>query len=438
MVEKDCIKEIAKSIMNILRNIHSIRSQFPSLSRTIDGQQAIYLDGPAGTQVPQSVVNRIGDCMLNHNANRAGRFATSREVDEIMNQSHAVFADFLGANSADSIAFGPNMTTLTLQFSRALSREWKSGDRILVSSLDHDANFTPWVLAARDAGAEVKVIEIHRPDATLDMDSLDGLLNDRTRLVAVTAASNAVGSLTSIREIANRTHAVGAELFVDAVHLAPHRLIDVVELDCDFLVCSAYKFFGPHIGVLYGRRHRMLQLNPYKLRPAPESLPGRWMTGTQNHACIAGAAAAVEYIASLSSIPADATNRRLRIQDAMNEIAQYETQLISHLIRGLSSVRGIKLFGITDSGRMDERAPTVCFQVAGIKSIDVAQSLGDRGVFSWHGNYYALPLTQSLGTEPDGMVRLGCMHYNMIEEIDVAIEHIGEIANSSNGSFIKH
>jgi len=438
MVEKDCIKEIAKRIMKILRNIHSIRSQFPSLSRTIDGQQAIYLDGPAGTQVPQSVVNRIGDCMLNHNANRAGRFATSREVDEIMNQSHAVFADFLGTNSADSVAFGPNMTSLTLQFSRALSREWKAGDRILVSSLDHDANFTPWVLAARDAGAEVKVIEIHRPDATLDMDSLNSLLNDRTRLVAVTAASNAVGSLTSIREIANRAHAVGAELFVDAVHLAPHRLIDVVELDCDFLVCSAYKFFGPHIGVLYGRRHRMLESNPYKLRPAPESLPGRWMTGTQNHACIAGAAAAVEYIASLSSIPAYATNRRLRIQDAMNEIAQYETQLISHLIRGLSSVRGIKLFGITDSGRMDERAPTVCFQVAGIKSIDVAQSLGDRGVFSWHGNYYALPLTQSLGTEPDGMVRLGCMHYNTIEEIDITVEHIREIAQSPSSSFIKH
>jgi len=438
MVEKDCIKEIAKRIMKILRNIHSIRSQFPSLSRTIDGQQAIYLDGPAGTQVPQSVVNRIGDCMLNHNANRAGRFATSREVDEIMNQSHAVFADFLGTNSADSVAFGPNMTSLTLQFSRALSREWKAGDRILVSSLDHDANFTPWVLAARDAGAEVKVIEIHRPDATLDMDSLNSLLNDRTRLVAVTAASNAVGSLTSIREIANRAHAVGAKLFVDAVHLAPHRLIDVVELDCDFLVCSAYKFFGPHIGVLYGRRHRMLESNPYKLRPAPESLPGRWMTGTQNHACIAGAAAAVEYIASLSSIPAYATNRRLRIQDAMNEIAQYETQLISHLIRGLSSVRGIKLFGITDSGRMDERAPTVCFQVAGIKSIDVAQSLGDRGVFSWHGNYYALPLTQSLGTEPDGMVRLGCMHYNTIEEIDITVEHIREIAQSPSSSFIKH
>ena len=414
--------------MNILHNIQSIRSQFPSLSRTIDDQQAIYLDGPAGTQVPHSVVNRISDCMLNHNANRAGRFATSREVDELMHQSHAVFADFLGAASADSIAFGPNMTSLTLQFSRALSREWKSGDRILVSSLDHDANFTPWVLAARDAGVEVKVIEIQRSDATLDLDSLDSLLNDRTRLVAVTAASNAVGSLTPIPEIAKRAHAVGAELFVDAVHLAPHRLIDVAAFDCDFLVCSAYKFFGPHIGVLYGRRQRMLELTPYKLRPAPDSLPGRWMTGTQNHACIAGAAAAVEYMASLSSIHDDGTNRRCRIEDAMNEITKYETQLISHLIRGLSSVRGIQLFGITDLGRMDDRAPTVCFQVAGRKSIDVAQALGDRGVFAWHGNYYALPLTQALGTEPDGMVRLGCMHYNTEAEIDQTVNLLREIA----------
>ena len=416
--------------MNIPRNIHSIRSKFPSLSRTIDGKQAIYLDGPAGTQVPQSVVDCIADCMLNHNANRAGRFATSREVDEIMNQSHAVFADFLGAASADSIAFGPNMTSLTFQFSRALSRDWKAGDRILVSSLDHDANFTPWVLAAEDAGVEVKVIEIQRSDATLDLNSLDGLLNDRTRLVAVTAASNAVGSLTPIREIANRVHAVGAELFVDAVHLAPHRSIDVVEMDCDFLVCSAYKFFGPHIGILYGRRHRMLQLSPYKLRPAPDSLPGRWMTGTQNHACIAGAAAAVEYMASLSSIPDNGTNRRSRIKDALGEITNYETQLISQLIHGLSSVRGIQLFGITDSRRMDKRAPTVCFQMEGIKSIDVAQFLGDRGVFAWHGNYYALPLTQALGTEPDGMVRLGCMHYNTEEEIEQTVELVKEIEGS--------
>ena len=412
------------TMTSIAHQLDSIRSQFPSLGRSINGKPAVYLDGPAGTQVPQSVVDCIADNILHHNANRSGRFATSREVDEQMSQSHRVFADFFGAVSPDSIAFGPNMTSLTLQFSRALAKEWKPGDRILVSSLDHDANFTPWVLAARDAGVEVKTIGVRTSDATLDLDSLNELLTERTRLVAVTAASNAVGSLTPIREIANRVHAVGAELFVDAVHLAPHRSIDVSALDCDYLVCSAYKFFGPHIGVLYGRTERMQELTAYKLRPAPDSLPGKWMTGTQNHACIAGAAAAVEYIASLSPIADTGSNRRLRILDAMKSISEYETQLVEQLIRGLAGIAGIRTFGITESNRMCERAPTVSFQLDGRKSIDVAQYLGDNGVFAWHGNYYALPLTQTLGTEPDGMVRLGCMHYNTPEEIDRTLDLI--------------
>ncbi|MCF7962699.1 MAG: cysteine desulfurase-like protein [Pirellula sp.] len=403
-------------------NVERVRSQFPSLSRTLDGKQAIYFDGPAGSQVPSSVVDRISECMLHHNANRSGRFVTSREVDEIMNHCHQVLCDFVGAASPESIAFGPNMTSLTLQFSRALSQEWRPGDRILVSSLDHDANFTPWVLAAKDVGAEVKVIRIRNSDATLDLASLDELLNERTRLVAVTAASNAVGSLTPIREIAKRVHSVGAELFVDAVHMAPHKSMDVTDWNCDYLVCSAYKFFGPHIGALYGRKDRMQSLIPYKLRPAPDSLPGRWMTGTQNHACIAGAAAAVDYIASLSPIPADHQNRRERLIDAMSIISNYETELISKLIEGLLSIPRLKVFGITDPNRMSERAPTVSFQVAGATSIEVAQRLGDQGVFAWHGNYYALPLTESLGTEPAGMVRLGCMHYNTLEEVERTLD----------------
>jgi cysteine desulfurase family protein (TIGR01976 family) len=409
-------------MINSTFNVERVRSQFPSLSRLLNGKQAIYFDGPAGSQVPRVVVDRISDCMLHHNANRSGRFVTSREGDEIMNHSHQVFCDFLGAASPESIAFGPNMTSLTLQLSRALAQEWGPGDRILVSSLDHDANFTPWVLAAKDAGAEVKVIRIRTSDATLDLASLDELLNERTRLVAVTAASNAVGSLTPIREIAESVHSVGAELFVDAVHMAPHKSIDVIDWDCDYLVCSAYKFFGPHIGALYGRKDRMQSLRPYKLRPAPDSLPGRWMTGTQNHACIAGAAAAIDYIASLSSIPADHSNRRERLIDAMSIISNYETELISKLIEGLLSIAGIKVFGITDSNRMSERAPTVSFQVAGATSIEVAQRLGDQGVFAWHGNYYALPLTESLGTEPAGMVRLGCMHYNTLEEVERTLD----------------
>jgi cysteine desulfurase family protein (TIGR01976 family) len=409
-------------MINSTFNVERVRSQFPSLSRMLDGKQAIYFDGPAGSQVPRSVVDRISDCMLHHNANRSGRFVTSREVDAIMNHCHQVLCDFVGAASPESIAFGPNMTSLTLQFSRALAQEWRPGDRILVSSLDHDANFTPWVLAAKDAGAEVKVIRIRTSDATLDLASLDELLNERTRLVAVTAASNAVGSLTPLREIAKRVHSVGAELFVDAVHMAPHKSMDVTDWNCDYLVCSAYKFFGPHIGVLYGRKDRMQSLIPYKLRPAPDSLPGRWMTGTQNHACIAGAAAAVDYMASLSPIPADHQNRRERLIDAMSIISNYETELISKLLEGLLSIPRLKVFGITDPNRMSERAPTVSFQVAGATSIEVAQRLGDQGVFAWHGNYYALPLTESLGTEPAGMVRLGCMHYNTLEEVERTLD----------------
>jgi len=408
-------------------SIDAIRSQFPALNRELNGKPVIYFDGPAGTQVPESVVDRIASCMVHHNANRSGRFATSREVDDIMTQSHQAFADFLGAKDWDSIAFGPNMTSLTLQFSRAISREWKPGDEILVSSLDHDANFTPWVLAARDAGVEVRIIGIRPGDATLDIDSLEGLLSERTRLVAVTAASNAVGSITPVREIAKRVHAVGAELFVDAVHLAPHRSIDVVEWGCDFAVCSAYKFFGPHIGVLYGRRARMVELSPYKLRPAPESLPGRWMTGTQNHACIAGAAAAVDYLASLSPLDPNKNHRRDRLIDAMNRVAAYETELISQLIRGLLGIPKVHVFGIVDLDQMSERAPTVAFQVEGGTSMDVAQRLGDNGVFVWHGNYYALPLTQALGTEPEGMVRIGCMHYNTPGEVEKTLDLIRAI-----------
>ena len=426
-----------------LFDLASIRRQFPSLHRIQNGKPVAYLDGPAGTQVPQSVVDRISESMLHHNANRSGRFATSREVDAGMKHAHLVFADFLGAPCPESVAFGPNMTSLTLQFSRAIAREWKAGDRILVSQLDHDANFTPWVLAAQDRGVEVCQIAVNKQDVTLDLDSLRSLLTDRTRLVAVTAASNAVGSLTPIRQIADMVHSVGAELFVDAVHYAPHRSVDVSEWNCDYLVCSAYKFFGPHIGVLYGRPERMMQLNPYKLRPAPDSLPVRWMTGTQNHACIAGAAAAVEYIASLSAsstsspvaaTPAAATpavasasSLRAKLVDAMNQIQNHEMQLVQRLIAGLQSISGVQIFGIVEGARMSERAPTVAFRLDSMKSIDVAQRLGDEGVFVWHGNYYALPLTTALGTEPDGMVRIGCMHYNTQEEIDRTIDLLRSI-----------
>lgn len=412
--------------------IRRIRSRYPSLERMHNGKPLVYLDGPAGTQVPESVARRILDCMIHHNANRAGKFVTSNEVDRIMDQAHVAAADLLQADDPRSIAFGPNMTTLTLAFSRALARTWSPGDEVVVSSLDHDANYTPWVLAAKDAGAIVRTIAIRPEDATLDMGSLESLLNPKTRLVAVTAASNAVGSLTDIPAIAKLVHRAGAELFVDAVHYAPHRRIDLQAWDCDYLVCSAYKFFGPHIGILYGRPERMQSLQPYKLRPSPDSIPGRWMTGTQNHACIAGVTAAIDYIASLaeeSTQNPSAQSRRERLDQAFDWIEQVETELVQRLLAGLLSIPKVQVFGITESQRSCHRAPTVAFCIQGLDSAQAATKLAEVGICAWHGNYYALPLTLALGTEPHGIVRLGCMHYNTPEEIDRTLEEISKIAS---------
>jgi cysteine desulfurase family protein (TIGR01976 family) len=317
------------------------------------------------------------------------------------------------------------MTTLTLAFSRALAKTWKPGDEVLVSSLDHDANFTPWILAARDAGAVVKVIDIHPEDATLNLDSLQSLLSEKTKLVALTAASNAVGSLTDIPTIAKWTHQVGAELFVDAVHYAPHRRIDVQAWDCDYLVCSGYKFFGPHIGILYGKPQRMQEICPYKLRPSPDSIPGRWMTGTQNHPCIAGLTAAIDYIASLD--PLQAPSRSQRLDNAFNWIQHSESERIAQLLDGLNRIPHVKLYGIANPQETSRRAPTLAFVVQGLDSASVAQKLADQAICAWHGNYYALPLSTALKTEPQGMVRLGCMHYNTKEEIDRTLDAISKL-----------
>lgn len=411
--------------------VRRIRNLFPALDRLHGARPLVYLDGPAGTQVPRSVADRIHECMIHHNANRAGKFITSGEVDELMEQAHRTVADLLQVEDPSSIVFGPNMTTLTLAFSRALSRTWSPGDEVIVSKLDHDANYTPWVLAAKDAGVSVRTIEIHAQDATLDLDSLESQLSSRTKLVALTAASNAVGSLTDIPAIATMVHKVGAELFVDAVHYAPHRRIDVRKWDCDYLVCSAYKFFGPHIGILYGRSERMQSLEPYKLRPSPDKIPGRWMTGTQNHACIAGVTAAVDYLASLASDMVTEPEKRSRLEllDAAFEwIEHVETKLIERLILGLQRIRGVRIYGVTDTQRFKFRAPTVAFCLDRFDSLAVATKLGQAGICAWHGNYYALPLTLALGTEPQGMVRLGCMHYNTFEEIDYTLEEISKLA----------
>ena len=399
--------------------IAACRAQFPAFQR-----DAIFLDGPAGSQVPQCVIDAISDYLAHRNANHGGEFATSRESDAGLDAAHAALADFVGADDPDCIAFGANMTSLTFALSRALAREWSSSDEIVISQLDHDANFSPWQLAAEDAGATVREVKLQTADCTLDLAHLREQITDRTRLVAVCAASNFSGSVTPVKEICQMAHEAGALAFIDAVHFAPHRLIDVEDWDCDFLVCSAYKFFGPHIGILYGKRQLLENTTPYKLRPAPDDLPGRWMTGTQSHEAIMGAMAAVDYLASLSP---DTANRREALCQSMDAIEIYENELMSHLLDALPSLTGYTFYGITDSSRLAERVPTLSFTHHRFSPLELARRLDEAGIFAWHGNYYAQPVTEALGLEPEGAVRIGLLHYNTREEVDrliAALRHL--------------
>ncbi len=414
------------------------RRQFSALARQFDGQTAVFFDGPAGSQVPERVIDAIGSYLRTSNANHGGLFVTSRESDALLESAHQAFADLFGAADPAAIIFGANMTTLTFSLSRALARTWQHGDEIVVTQLDHDANVTPWVLAARDAGVTVRHLGIHARDCTLDLDDLRRKLSPRTRLVAVGAASNAVGTINPVAEICRMAHAVGAELYIDAVHAAPHLLPDVAVWDCDWLVASAYKFFGPHIGVLWGRTNRLTQLEAYKLRPATDTLPGKWMTGTQNHECIAGGLAAVEYLAELGrevgGTEADgaiagsyAPGRRQALSAAYAAIGDYERLLAGRLLEGLSSLKNVQVFGISDHSRLAERVPTFGIRHARMQPYALAAWLAARGIFVWHGNFYALPLTETLGLEPDGLVRIGLLHYNTMAEIDRLIGALSEL-----------
>ena len=404
------------------------RAQFPALSRTVAGQPVAFFDGPGGSQVPQRVIDAVGSYLANTNANRGGRYATARESDELLEAAHATLAQFVGRSHAESIVFGANMTTLTFALSRAISRTWKPGDEIVVTRLDHDGNVTPWVLAARDAGVTVHYVNFHPADCTLDMQDLASKLNSRTRLVAVGCASNIVGTINPVREVCRLAHAVGAQVFLDAVHYAPHALPNVDEWGCDWLACSAYKFFGPHVGVLWGRPELLTSLTPYKLRPVTEELPGRWMTGTQNFEGIAGAKAAVDYLAELGTHCGSQSGLlRDQLQTAYNAIAGYEHQLSKQLISGLTANPDLRVFGLTDLGRLNERTPTVSFVHARLPAVEIAERLGNQGLFVGHGNFYALQVSEAFGLEPQGVVRVGLMHYNTVGEIDRLLTAIREI-----------
>jgi cysteine desulfurase family protein (TIGR01976 family) len=400
----------------------SIRSEFPALS-----DERVFFDNPGGTQVPKQVINRIVDYLQTANANHGGAFPTSMASDAILDEAHRAVADFLDAEDPREIVFGPNMTTLTLSLSRALAGEFKSGDEIVVTRLDHDANISPWLLVAEDRGCTVRWLDFDVEDCTLQVERLKDLLTDRTRLVAVGYASNAVGTINPVAEIIRLAHECGALCYVDAVQYAPHGPIDVKALDADFLVVSAYKFFGPHVGALYGKYELLDRLRAYKVRPAPNDPPGKFETGTQNHEGLAGTLGAIEYLARLGEdigkehmpgLASTYSGRRLQLKAAMASIQAHEMSLSRELIRVLQAEPGVRIWGITDEGEISRRVPTVSFTHERHSPRRIAERLGQQGIYVWDGNYYALAVTERLGLEDrGGMVRVGAAHYNTLAEV---------------------
>jgi cysteine desulfurase family protein (TIGR01976 family) len=405
-----------------------VRLQFPSLSQTVAGQPAVFLDGPGGTQVPQRVIDAISDYLKNSNANTCGAYATSRRTDAVIAGARAAMADFFACDP-DEVVFGPNMTTLTFALSRSLGRELGPGDEILLTHLDHDANVSPW-RALEERGVTIRFVDVNQEDCTLNMADLAQKLNSRTRVVAVGYASNAVGTINDVREIVRLAHQKGALAYIDAVHYAPHGPIDVRALDCDFLVCSSYKFFGPHMGILYGKREHLQRLQPYKLRANTNAVPNRWEWGTLNHECIAGIAACVEYLADLGrQVDPSVSTRRAALLAAYSAIQQHERGLVEMLIGGLLALPGLKFYGISDVAKLDRRCPTVAVRITGHTPLDLATRLGERGIFTWDGNYYALNLTERLDVEKDGgFLRIGLAHYNTAAEVQRLLQGLREIA----------
>ena len=405
-----------------------VRAQFPSLQLQVNGYTAAFLDGPAGTQVPKQVMDAVQSYFLNSNANTCGAFATSRSNDAIIASARAAMADFFNCDQ-DEVVFGQNMTTITFALSRTIGRELNSGDEIVVTTLDHDANVAPW-RALEEKGVVIRQVDISESDCTLDLEDLKRKITAKTKLVAVGYASNAVGTINPVAEITKLAHAAGALMFIDAVHYAPHGPIDVRALGCDFLVCSPYKFFGPHMGTLYGKREHLLRLRPYKVRPAPDSLPDRWETGTQVQELIAGIGAAVDYLAELGRRcdPA-AKDRRSALLAAYRVTRQHEMALLSRLVQGLLAIPGLRFFGISDPKQFHQRCSTVSLRLANHTPTEVATFLGERGIFTWDGNYYALNLTERLGVEAiGGLLRIGLVHYNTLEEVDRLLAALQDIA----------
>jgi cysteine desulfurase family protein (TIGR01976 family) len=416
-------------------DLNQVRTFFPALAREV-----VYFDNPGGTQVAQQVINRMQTYLTHHNANHGGMFVTSIESDALVEEARQAAADFLNAARPEEIILGPNMTTLTFQISRSIGRLLNPGDEIVVTRLDHDANITPWTMLAEDRGCKVRWVDISTADGTLDMQDLENALQNKPRLVAFGFASNALGTINPVEEIIHMAHEAGALVYIDAVQYAPHGPIDVQALDCDFLVCSAYKFFGPHLGVLYGKYEHLEALRAYKVRPAPAEPPGKFETGTGNFEGIAGMLGALEYLEwvglSFGSSFAEKYNnrysgRQLHLKQAMSAIRAYEFDLSRTLLDMLEETPGVTIYGLTDRRRLEERVPTFAFRLSDKHPEQVARELAQAGFNVWNGNYYALAVTERLGLEESGgMVRVGPVHYNTIQEIERFGEALRRIAAS--------
>ena len=416
------------------------RRFFPSLNLEFEGRKAIYFDNPGGTQVAQHVIDAMVTYLREANANTHGAFLTSNRTDQVIAEARSSMADFLHAASPNEIVFGPNMTTLTFSFSRAIGKTLQPGDEIVVTILDHDANVAPW-MALQERGVIIRTVDVHPENVTLDMEDMRAKITNRTRVVAVGYASNAVGTINDISTIIRWAHDVGALAWIDGVQFAPHGPIDVQELDADFLVCSSYKFFGPHLGILYGKAELLETFPAYKVRPAGNNIPDRWETGTQNHEGLAGLVGVIDYLAMIGRENSSryhelfSTNeassyhgRQLELKVAMHALMDYERGLSAQLLKGLREIKGLKVFGVTDAQQLALRVPTFACIIEGYSPRELARYLASQGIFAWDGNYYALGIMERLELESKGgALRLGMAHYNTIDEIDRLLECLEEL-----------
>jgi cysteine desulfurase family protein (TIGR01976 family) len=401
-------------------DLSTIYEQFPSCNRIINGQRVVYLDGPAGTQVPQRVIQAISDYYKNSNANVHGQFVTSKETDNLLVRTRTKVADFLGAENGDTISFGQNMTSLIFVLSQAIGRTLIPGDQIVITQLDHEANRGPWLQLERQ-GIEVSEVAM-KQDGTLDYDDFDQKVSDKTRIIAIGYASNIFGTANDLVFARNLADKTGAKLVVDAVHAAPHFKVNVQSIKCDFLLCSAYKFYGPHIGILYSKPGELDLLPTLCLRTQDQTPPFKIETGTLNHAAIAGVEAAIEFIASLGN----GTNLAMRISNAMDKIHEHEMRVVRRLAEGIADLEKVSIIGPSLS--LDKRAPTISFTHSNLKPRDICCQLAEKGIFAWDGHFYAISAVEALGlVEKGGVTRMGIVMYNTLDDVDRTLEALCEL-----------